>query len=105
MLLILHVFFNSHNSNGVTYTHGILEGSPHTVNIRSQEELAGFLVRAGVFIDQLTIFVRYDGGEYRTYGPYGGFGGAPHLIFADKISAIHGSAGDILDRFGCRGRF
>ena len=82
-----------------------MAGTPHTVDISSVEELAGVLVKAGTFIDQLTFFVRYDGGEYHTYGPYGGSGGAPHLIFADKISSFHGASGDILDRFGCRGRF
>ena len=97
-------FLNSHNSNGESHSHGLISGEPHTVEISEFEMLAGFLVRAGAFIDQLQIIVEYEN-EYHTYGPFGGWGGAPHLILADKASSIYGSAGDIIDRFGCRGRF
>ena len=106
----MHVYFvcflNSYYSNGKTYTHGIKTGTPHTVTISTSEELAGVFVSAGIFIDQLNFYVRNSAGTvYYSYGPYGGWGGAPHLILAYKASTFYGSAGDIIDNFGCRGRY
>ena len=83
----------------------IHQGQLRLLIIDNSNTLAGVYVRAGVFIDQFTFFVRH-GNEYCTYGPYGGFAGTPHhLVHVDWISSFYGHAGDILDRLGCRGRY
>jgi hypothetical protein len=78
--------------------HGGDGGAETILNFASDEEVAGFILKSGGAIDNITVVTR-QGDTYRQYGPFGGNGGAQHAVFG-KIVALYGRSGGLLDALG-----
>lgn len=78
--------------------HGGNGGTQTILNFANDEEIAGFILKSGKYIDAITV-VTQQAGAYRQYGPFGGKGGAEHAVFG-KITALFGRSGKYLDGLG-----
>jgi|SRR5579859_121184 len=78
--------------------HGGDGGTQTILNFASDEEVAGFILKSGKYIDNITV-VTIQAGVYKQYGPFGGDGGAEHAVFG-KIVALYGRSGGYLDALG-----
>ncbi|HEX2764951.1 MAG TPA: jacalin-like lectin [Allosphingosinicella sp.] len=91
--------------DNATRTHGGPGGSPATFDFVPNEILISVQGRSGAYVDQIsfTTAVIYGGGDpplIRTYGPFGGGGGAPFQIWGE-IAAFYGRSGSFIDALGC----
>lgn len=88
-----------------TLAHGGGGGGPAEFDFVPREILIGVQGRSGTLVDQVTFHtaVVYGGGDpplLRSYGPYGGGGGAPFAIWGE-IAAFHGRSGTLVEAIGC----
>jgi hypothetical protein len=88
-----------------TLGHGGSGGAPASFDFVPNEIVIGVQGRSGTLVDQISFLtaVIYGGGDppfLRTYGPYGGGGGAPFAIWGE-IAAFHGRNGTLVDSIGC----
>jgi hypothetical protein len=93
-------------ANGTsTQVHGGGGGGPASFDFVPNEILICVQGRSGAYVDQIgfTTAVIYGGGDpplIRTYGPFGGGGGAPFQIWGE-IAAFYGRSGSFVDAIGC----
>src|SRR5215213_3735396 len=85
--------------------HGGGGGGPASFDFVPNEILICVQGRSGAYVDQIgfTTAVIYGGGDpplIRSYGPYGGGGGAPFQIWGE-IAAFYGRSGSFVDSIGC----
>ncbi|MFL6845521.1 MAG: jacalin-like lectin [Allosphingosinicella sp.] len=86
-------------------THGGGGGGPAAFDFVPNEKVICVQGRSGAYVDQIgfTTAVIYGGGDpplIRSYGPYGGGGGAPFKIWGE-IAAFHGRSSSFVDAIGC----
>jgi hypothetical protein len=101
----LESVYTLENGGTSTFGHGGDGGSPASFDFVPNEIVIGIQGRSGAYVDQISFLtaVIYGGGDpplLRTYGPYGGTGGAPFTQWGE-IAAFYGRSGAYLDAIGC----
>ena len=100
---LLTTFYHITCSDGHKVTHGTRSGSTLYYADLSGQVFIGFGARSGTYVDQVTFMsTRISDGKFLLYGPIGGVGGEPGIIFA-RIQAFYGRSGSGIDQLGVKG--
>ena len=82
-----------------TFSHGGPGGTEHDIHFNPGERIIAVIGRSGDLLDNIAFLTEDPQGVRRTYGPFGGPGGAPFIVNAD-VNGFFGRSGSLIDAIG-----
>jgi Jacalin-like lectin domain len=82
-----------------TFTHGGTGGSEHQIHFNPGERIIAVVGRSGTYLDNIAFLTEDPRGVRRTYGPFGGEGGAQFIVNR-KVDGFFGRSGALIDQIG-----
>lgn len=86
-------------SSGKGVSNGQTQGTMEYISFASGERLIAVFGSSGDYVDQIGFVTLTADNQAKTYGPFGGPGGAPFLI-AGEIATFFGRSGQWIDAIG-----
>lgn len=87
------------DNSSQTFSHGGQGGTEHVIDFESGEHIIAVVGRSGDLLDNIAFLTEDPRGVRRTYGPFGGNGGAAFIVNAD-VNGFFGRSGSLIDAIG-----
>lgn len=82
-----------------TFSHGGAGGTAHAIHFNNTEQIIAVVGRSGTYLDNIAFLTEDRQGVRRTYGPFGGNGGAQFIVNR-KVNGFFGRSGSLIDQLG-----
>jgi hypothetical protein len=82
-----------------SFSHGGTGGTETVIHFNPGERIIAVVGRSGDLLDNIAFLTKDPQGVRRTYGPFGGPGGAPFIVNAD-VNGFFGRSGALIDAIG-----
>jgi hypothetical protein len=87
------------DNSSQTFSHGGSGGTEQVIDFNPGEQIIAVVGRSGDLLDNIAFLTEDPQGVRRTYGPYGGNGGAAFIVNAE-VNGFLGRSGSLIDAIG-----